>query len=64
MEMIDLEALWASLGNTPTREAADGTLLIDEDFHSFKGGTSCEEIWMWFEGQNPAFSVAQQMGVA
>lgn len=64
MNLDALKALWARLGNTPTREAANGELLIDAPFHDFPAGISLEEIWVWFEAQHPEFSVAEHMGAA
>lgn len=64
MSMDDLNQLWGRLEKTPTRDDANGEQIIVEAFHNFPEGIAVEEIWMWFEEQNPAFSVAEQMGIA
>lgn len=55
--MDELKTLWEKLGDTPVND--DGE--IDEKFLDFDIGTDREEIWTWFEEQNPDFSVAKMM---
>lgn len=57
----ELERLWAELDDIAVSE--DGEYL-DEPFQGFPAGTPKEDVWHWFEEQNPAFSVAMASGVA
>ncbi|CDH00547.1 hypothetical protein [Xenorhabdus bovienii] len=38
-----------------------GMLCIEEPFLHFDNGTNVEDIWHWFEDQNPYFQVAKIM---
>lgn len=58
--MAELDFLWNILGDLPTND--DGA--IEMPFLDFPRGTPRETVWHWFESQNPAFSVAQHMGLA
>lgn len=51
--MNELLELWDKLTDIPT----DGLDGIEEDFLHFKVGTHREDVWHWFEEQNPDFSV-------
>jgi len=50
-----LYALWDRLSGIPV--AGDGRL--DEPFEQFPRGTDREDIWLWFEAQNPEFVVGE-----
>lgn len=54
----ELLFLWDKLRDIPVSE--DGA-LIDEAFLHFSVGTPCEDIWHWFESQNPRFVVGDVM---
>jgi len=56
-DLETLKRLWKALGETPTD--ADGCL--EEAFQHFPAGTQREEVWHWFEAQNPAFCVGELM---
>lgn len=66
-----LQSCWRNLGNTPVTECG---IYLDEDFCAvlksdhggivFEKGTPVNEVWQWFETQNPLFSVATAQGVA
>lgn len=69
-----LYALWDKLGDIPTVPPAgnegdddDSTLpvgaegSIEEPFLHFPVGTHREDIWHWFEAQNPRFIVGDVM---
>lgn len=49
----ELRALWEQLADIPV----DDSDCIDQPFHGFAIGTHREDVWRWFESQNPAFSV-------
>jgi hypothetical protein len=51
----ELYALWDKLGDIPVTEEG----LLDEAFEQFPRGTDREEIWHWFEAQNPDFIVGE-----
>lgn len=53
----NLEVLWEKLGDVPVND--DGK--IEESFLDFEVGTDREDIWHWFEEQNPDISVAKLM---
>jgi len=52
-----LGALWADFSNVPV----DENDCIEHQFLDFTPGTFREEIWHWFEAQNPAFVVGDEM---
>lgn len=56
--LAELYALWEKLGNVPTD--SDGENL-DEPFLHFTAGTPREDVWHWFEAQNPGFVVGDVM---
>lgn len=53
MSMAELITLWAVLTDVPT----DKDDCIEEPFLHFTIGEHREDIWHWFESQNPEFSV-------
>lgn len=55
--MEELKKLWEDLGDIPVND--DGE--IEEKFLDFEVGIDREEIWYWFEEQNPNFSVYKAM---
>lgn len=59
--LAELYQLWDKLGDIPVSEgvtkADAGT--VEESFLHFPVGTHCEEIWHWFEAQNPDFVVGE-----
>lgn len=61
--LTELYALWEQLRNIPVfdtdGEGAEET--IEEPFLHFPVGTHREEIWHWFEAQNPDFIVGDVM---
>lgn len=70
MKLSTLYALWEELGDIPTnwsgeiataRQSTRPVLRIDAPFLNFPVGTSCEDIWHWFEAQNPAFVAGEVM---
>ncbi|MHB0927731.1 MAG: hypothetical protein ACYC3W_02250 [Candidatus Nanopelagicales bacterium] len=60
MPMGILYGLWETLGTTPVVESPTG-LRIDLDWMTFQKGTPVEDIWHWFETQNPRFIVGDVM---
>lgn len=52
--MQELCDLWNKLAETPTD---DGCIV--EAFIHFDAGTAVEDVWHWFEDQNPAFLAAE-----
>jgi hypothetical protein len=54
----DLKKLWDHLGTVAVND--DGSLQYD--FLHFPHGTDREDVWHWFEAENPQFSVAKAMG--
>ncbi|MFY0991006.1 hypothetical protein [Halomonas sp. C05BenzN] len=56
-DLESLKRLWKALGDTPT----DATGCLEEAFQHFPAGTQREEVWHWFEAQNPAFCVGELM---
>lgn len=63
-EMIELLLLWDRLGDVPTVfDMEDGveTNSLEEAFLHFPAGTHREEVWHWFEAQNPDFVVGEVM---
>lgn len=59
--MEELYSLWDRLGNIPFLEDHDSELSLDEPFLHFPVGTSCVDVWHWFEDQNTNFSVGELM---
>ena len=51
----ELQSLWAQLADVPV----DNDGCLDADFLHFENGTPREDVWVWFEKQNPEFSVAE-----
>lgn len=60
--LVELNELWASLGNIPVSSEVE--TRIDEEFLHFSAGTPTITIWHWFESQHEDFSVAKAMGIA
>lgn len=58
MEMDELKRLWAQFGDVPV----DSEGNTEEAFLNFEAGTFREEVWEWFERQNPGFVVGDIMG--
>lgn len=64
--MLELRALWEILRDVPVAdrcdELPDGS--IGEPFLHFPKGVAREDVWHWFEAQNPTFVVGDAlMGV-
>jgi hypothetical protein len=51
--MQELCNLWNDLADVVTNDGC-----IDDAFVHFEAGTAVEDIWHWFEEQNPAFTAA------
>jgi hypothetical protein len=58
--LAELYVLWDQLRNVPTQELDHGT-VIDEEFQHLPRGTAVEDVWRWFETQNPRFVVGEVM---
>ena len=56
-----LYALWDCLSDVPVSEDEDGALITDGPFLRFELGTPIEDIWHWFEDQNPNFICGEVM---
>lgn len=56
--MPELIRLWRAFGDLPVTD--DGRTMTP--FLHFPRGTQREEVWHWFEAQNPEFSVAEMQG--
>jgi hypothetical protein len=54
----ELDILWDALGDIPTVFEGDDVDRLELSFLHFPAGTHREEVWHWFEAQNPKFSVA------
>ena len=59
--MTELNSLWYDLGDVPTTYEGDDVDCIELPFLHFPVGTHREEIWHWFESQNPEFIVGAQL---
>lgn len=57
----ELKQLWDQLGDTPTGFEGDDVDCIEEPFLHFPIGTHREDIWHWFEAQNPEFIVGEYL---
>jgi len=59
----ELYELWNALGNVPVSNRNDkpGADTIEAPFLHFAAGTNREDIWHWFEAQNPGFIVGDVM---
>lgn len=57
MGLEKLCELWEKLGDVPVTE--DGCL--EEPFEHFNRGVDREEVWRWFETQNPGFVVGDML---
>ena len=44
-----IETIWKNMEDVPFDEDCDGELVLAMDYHSFKKGTSRNEIWYWFD---------------
>ncbi len=49
----EIEDLWKELGDVPFDEDEDGQLRLESRWMGFPAGTSCEEIWHWFDEAYP-----------
>lgn len=56
-----LYALWAKFGDIPTGDTGEEADCLEEPFQHFPVGTHREEVWRWFEAQNPDFIVGDVM---
>lgn len=62
--MLELKALWKLLGRVPVFEESSDEFednSIEEPYLHFAIGTPREDIWHWFEAQNPNFIVGEVM---
>lgn len=59
--LSELYALWDKLGDVPTNHDTNSVQVLDEPFLHFGVGTPCEDVWHWFEAQNPEFIVGDVM---
>ena len=57
MKMEELIKLWEMGGDIPV----DENDCIEEPWSGFPVGTEREELWSWFEEQNPAFVVGEAL---
>lgn len=56
----ELYALWKQLSDVPVFEQQKThSLLLDGTFLHFAPGTPVEDVWHWFEAQNPHFIVGE-----
>ncbi len=55
----ELYALWGELGDVPTTQ--DGVSRLDAPWLHFARLTPVEDVWHWFERQNPSFIVGEVM---
>jgi len=63
-EMIELLWLWNKLGDAPTFTESTDEYDVDSievPFLHFSVGTHREDVWRWFEAQNPDFLVTDAM---
>ena len=51
----ELYKLWDALADVPVLVRAGGEAVLDEPFLDFQTGTNVENVWHWFEAQNPTF---------
>lgn len=58
--LAELYELWDKLGDVPVVED-NSVQVIDEPFLHFDPGSETEEIWHWFEEQNPNFICGEVM---
>lgn len=64
--MVELKILWELLQDVPVAQGSDQFAddEIESEFLNFQPGTPREDIWHWFEKQNPAFIVGDvQQGI-
>ena len=63
--LTELYALWEQLRDIPVVDSQskgdEEAETIEEPFLHFPVGTHREEIWHWFEAQNPDFIVGDVM---
>lgn len=59
--MAELLVLWKQLGDVPTVFTGESVDTLEESFLHFSAGTHREEVWKWFEQQNPGFIVGDVM---
>jgi len=57
--LAELYALWDQLADVPV--TFDGQDVLDAPFEQFEAGTPREDVWHWFEAQNPRFVVGAVM---
>lgn len=57
----ELLGLWTELGDVPTVDEGIDADTIEVPFLHFPIGTHREDIWHWFEAQNPKFLVGEIM---
>lgn len=55
--LLELYQLWDQLGDVPLRLSEE----LDQPFMHFPAGTHREDVWHWFEEQNPRFVVGEVM---
>lgn len=59
--LLALYLRWTELADIPVSDES----ALDQKFQHFDIGTPIEDVWRWFESQNPKFSVAAlQQGMA
>lgn len=56
MELRQLYAHWDELGDVPTKGEK-----LDASFLHFEKGTPTQDVWHWFESENPRFIVGDVM---
>lgn len=56
----ELDELWERLADISVFDMGNFPIL-DEPFLHFPAATPLEEVWHWFEEQNPAFIIGHKM---
>lgn len=57
--MLELKVLWGLLGDVPVTDGGAEADCIEATFLHFSPGTPRQDIWHWFESQNPQFLVGE-----
>lgn len=61
MSLADLYKHWDEFRDVPTVYEGENVDCIEQPFLHFDAGTHREEVWHWFESQNPRFIVGEVM---
>ncbi|KWA83791.1 hypothetical protein WL29_20725 [Burkholderia ubonensis] len=57
--MLELKVLWSLLADVPVTDGGPDADCIEAAFLHFTPGTPRQDIWHWFESQNPQFLVGE-----